>query len=288
MPYLNWDYEGQHRRMQELRESDEKEEMQKRFSRKGRFVPTDRLPNETNDDTLNGAHVPGLSTGVHVSIGSMLALLTNQKEKTLQDSRDTWRRSHSLGDLAKFLWKVAHRADETSMYYNKTVAREFRAVGAANYRRTLHQSHYWSVNSSCYDRQQVVGELTAPIPEFLLWQRSLSYSWSEERRKTARLLMVDQAWMWIVGRDTLITCFPERYGIRPDENSSVHAILRRRLRGTDLRYVTSAFDLATMVSDELCSLGLARLPEPSVQRIAVLEIFSALLTDIVSIRRGQI
>ena len=35
----------------------------------------------------------------------------------------------------------------------------------------------------------------------------------DDVRKVARVIMVDQLWMWMLDEKTLITCFPKRYGV---------------------------------------------------------------------------
>ncbi|KAK3393984.1 hypothetical protein B0H63DRAFT_31638 [Podospora didyma] len=46
--------------------------------------------------------------------------------------------------------------------------------------------------------------------------------------KVARAVMVDQLWMWLLGEDTILTCFPKRYGATRKDPSGVHYGIRKR------------------------------------------------------------
>lgn len=71
-------------------------------------------------------------------------------------------------------------------------------------------------------------------------------------RKTARAVMVDQLWMWILDENTILTCFPKRYGVGKKDPSGVHHSIRRRLQdqtnsANNLRCV---FDLGLIILKE--------------------------------------
>ena len=69
-----------------------------------------------------------------------------------------------------------------------------------------------------------------------------------EIKKTSKLIMVDQLWMWVLDEHTLITSFPGRYG--DDQHlDGIHKSIRNQLRNTQVR---SVFELALVVLSE-CS-----------------------------------
>jgi hypothetical protein len=74
----------------------------------------------------------------------------------------------------------------------------------------------------------------------------------EESKKLSRLIMVDQLWMWILDRNTIITFFPQRYGVSKNDPSGVHQSIRERLADQSSRanHVRSVFDLALIILDE--------------------------------------
>lgn len=71
-------------------------------------------------------------------------------------------------------------------------------------------------------------------------------------RKVSRVVMVDQLWMWILDEQTIITCFPKRYGVNKQDSSGVHKSIRSRLKGLRKDHIKTVFDLALIILDE-CS-----------------------------------
>ena len=71
-------------------------------------------------------------------------------------------------------------------------------------------------------------------------------------RKVPRAIMVDQLWMWVLDRDTILTCFPQRYGMSYKDESGVHQSIRTRVktRSNPDNHVRSIFDLALIILDE--------------------------------------
>ncbi|KAL7621531.1 hypothetical protein AAE478_008856 [Parahypoxylon ruwenzoriense] len=60
-------------------------------------------------------------------------------------------------------------------------------------RRTLDQFFYHGIDTSLRDTDQVV------------------YRYCKRHQVEPKLFMVDQLWMWIIGKDLVITCFPQRW-----------------------------------------------------------------------------
>lgn len=104
-------------------------------------------------------------------------------------------------------------------------------------------------------------------------------------RKTACIVMADQLWMWVLDKNTILTCFPQRYGMASGraDPSGVHQSIRNRMR--DRRNisneVTSAFDLAMIILDE-CSDAAFDGASTGDMRPRVLDIFGASIGDVVS------
>lgn len=71
-------------------------------------------------------------------------------------------------------------------------------------------------------------------------------------RKVPRAIMVDQLWMWVLDKDTILTCFPQRYGMSYKDESGVHQSIRTRVktRSNPDNHVRSVFDLALIILDE--------------------------------------
>lgn len=74
----------------------------------------------------------------------------------------------------------------------------------------------------------------------------------ENIRKVSRVVMVDQLWMWVLDENTIITCFPRRYGVNKRDESGVHNSIRARLKVARENQFRSVYDIALMIIDE-CS-----------------------------------
>jgi hypothetical protein len=146
-------------------------------------------------------------------------------------------------------------------------------------RRTLDQAYLWKLKSTRRrDRDQVVYRYTHEKflhkfqPQFkpdpcAKERRMESWEWSghekdedkhgcrqceAESKKLSRVIMVDQLWMWILDGNTIITFFPQRYGVGKNDPSGVHQSIRERLADQNCRdnHVRSVFDLGLIILDE--------------------------------------
>lgn len=70
-------------------------------------------------------------------------------------------------------------------------------------------------------------------------------------QKVSRVIMVDQLWMWMLDRKTIITCFPKRYGANKHDTSGIHKSIRMRIEEGRIS-IHSVFDLALVIFEE-CS-----------------------------------
>ncbi|KAK2779033.1 ankyrin repeat protein [Colletotrichum kahawae] len=62
--------------------------------------------------------------------------------------------------------------------------------------------------------------------------------------------MVDELWMWILDKKTIITSFPHQYGSDKDNASDVHEAIRIRIKNAQRNQIRSVFDVALIVIDE--------------------------------------
>lgn len=96
-------------------------------------------------------------------------------------------------------------------------------------------------------------------PESWVWTRHGQYEeengcdqCNEDIRKVSREIMVDQLWLWCLDNSTILTCFPQRYGMSEKDPSGVHQAIRTRVktRSNPDNHVRSIFDLALIILDE--------------------------------------
>ncbi|ROW18177.1 hypothetical protein VPNG_00044 [Cytospora leucostoma] len=94
-------------------------------------------------------------------------------------------------------------------------------------------------------------------------------------RKVSRAIMVDQLWMWVLDKDTILTCFPQRYGASDKDPSGVHQSIRLRVktRSNTKNHVLSIFDLALIILEECYNTFFDRTTTED-QRPQIMDMFS--------------
>ncbi|KUI60042.1 hypothetical protein VP1G_07264 [Cytospora mali] len=122
-----------------------------------------------------------------------------------------------------------------------------------------------------------------PAPEENLeWTRHGSYEQqngcdpcTRDIRKVSRAIMVDQLWMWVLDKDTILTCFPQRYGTSDKDPSGVHQSIRMKVktRTNPDNHVRSIFDLALIILNECFDTFLNRTRTED-QRPQVMDMFA--------------
>ncbi|TVY93931.1 hypothetical protein LAWI1_G000709, partial [Lachnellula willkommii] len=152
-------------------------------------------------------------------------------------------------------------------------------------RRTLDQSYYWTLkDTSRRDRDQVVYRETAPSPKLVKAHHSCTKKDPTEKdktcdqclenvRKTPRVVMVDQLWMWVLDENTIITCFPKRWGKNKPDESAVQKCIRTRLREARIDEVRSVHDLALIIIDQ-CSRVFFDRTQPTDMQPQVMDAFA--------------
>lgn len=116
-----------------------------------------------------------------------------------------------------------------------------------------------ALNSRSHQAGHHDGRDNMPAEEHWAWTRHGKYEedngcdqCNEDIRKVSRAIMVDQLWLWVLDRNTILTCFPQRYGMSEKDPSGVHQAIRTRVkaRSNPDNHVRSIFDLALIILDE--------------------------------------
>lgn len=89
-----------------------------------------------------------------------------------------------------------------------------------------------------------------------------------EIRKVSRVVMVDQLWMWILDKKTIITSFPKRYGTHKQDASGVHNSIRARINSARKNQIRSVFDVALIILDECSNTFFDRTKTPVSNRLS--------------------
>ena len=97
-------------------------------------------------------------------------------------------------------------------------------------RRTLDQFYYHAISTEERDTDQVV------------------YRYTQGKGKEKKVFMVDQLWLWTLGTDLIITCFPQRWEQPKNDPLSVLDGIIEDMNSKTRPPVKSVFDLATLIT----------------------------------------
>ncbi|KAE9377252.1 hypothetical protein N431DRAFT_542622 [Stipitochalara longipes BDJ] len=214
------------------------------LSPKPSVQPEERQNSELREGlTLKGRNVAALN------LSSWGVKLLPKIPLYLKTKRDEARRNGEAEELAR-----RANADESLLRAHLTSERP------VHIRRTLDQSYYWTLKDTLTrDRDQVVYRETSIV------------------EGGARLVMVDQLWLWILDGRLVITSFPRRWGRARMDPSGMYRTIRERLKQQpDLENV---YEMAMMMIDQ-CSRFFFDRYAPRDNRPEVLDIFSTAIGDV--------
>ncbi|KAK8091759.1 hypothetical protein PG997_002120 [Apiospora hydei] len=196
--------------------------------------------------------------------------------------------------LGQYMLDAARLFEGMSNYRDKKLLEKYLGGDTPLHpRRTLDQAYHWKLNTTKKrDRDQVVYRATTiPSDGYHTYDRK-EENWphhidfkiegdcAECRsriRKVSRVIMVDQLWMWVLDKKTIITCFPKRYGVNKHDSSGVHKSIRRRLEAKP--QIRTVFDLGLIILDECSNVFFDRTSiDPS--QPPVIDIFSKAIGNV--------
>ncbi|KAL8833668.1 MAG: hypothetical protein Q9176_007869 [Flavoplaca citrina] len=97
-------------------------------------------------------------------------------------------------------------------------------------RRTLDQFYYHAISTEGRDTDQVV------------------YRYTREKQQVKKVFMVDQLWLWIIGKDLIITSFPQRWNQPKNDPLNVLDGIIEDMNSKTRPPVRSVHDLATLIT----------------------------------------
>jgi ankyrin repeat protein/Mg2+ and Co2+ transporter CorA len=107
-------------------------------------------------------------------------------------------------------------------------------------RRTLDQFFYHNIDTQSRDQDQVV---------YRYQTRRMA---SEESEVDPKVFMVDQLWMWILGKDLIVTAFPQRWQQPRNDPLNVLDGIIENINSNTREPVQSVYDLAMVITNR-CS-----------------------------------
>ncbi|KAI8959193.1 hypothetical protein F5Y11DRAFT_14258 [Daldinia sp. FL1419] len=302
MPYLHWDTSRKSEQftmeMEEITAAAKEAELRRNTrDEDGRAENQSGRPNNSNSILL-----PNKQRKSKVKVMTMSKLLRLMREKKLVKSRldvDGNGRVTVNHPLGQFLLDAARLYEGISNYRDKKLLRRYLTTDPPLHpRRTLDQAYHWTLNSTWErDQDQVVYRHTNAKPEsFHKWQpvdnnklickehidfgiKDKCEECKRNIQKLTRIIMVDQLWMWILDAETIITCFPKRYGSNKQDSSAVHKSIRVRIQDIGLDQIRTAFDLGLIIIEE-CVNTLFNQSKTSGRQPRVIDAFSETIGNI--------
>ncbi|KAI0868161.1 hypothetical protein GGS24DRAFT_513762 [Hypoxylon argillaceum] len=183
-----------------------------------------------------------------------------QNQGTKEDDR-----FNNTTDLGRYLLDAARLHENMATYRDRMLLRKYLPQDPPIHpRRTLDQAYYWTLKSTKRrDKDQVLYRGTTVAKD--AFHRHDEENQCPEHKelkgmdcsicrsnisKVSRVVMVDQLWMWVLDKKTLITCFPKRYGANRQDYSGVHKSIRNSIDNLDSNQIHTVFELALIVLDE--------------------------------------
>ncbi|KAH8892695.1 hypothetical protein GQ53DRAFT_805688 [Thozetella sp. PMI_491] len=201
--------------------------------------------------------------------------------------------------LGQYLLDAARLYESMGNYRDKELMSKYlHADPPLHPRRTLDQAYYGSLENTEYrDGDQVVYRATRATAGSFHQYNPETKEWKEHKdrdlqdgcdhcrrniRKVAKLVMVDQLWMWILDANTVLTFFPRRYGTNKHDISGVHKSIRTRLKAAPENRIRSAFDLGLLIIEECSGTFFDRTRNPDPKQPPVIDLFAEAIADVTS------
>ncbi|KAI4229409.1 MAG: hypothetical protein L6R36_000863 [Xanthoria steineri] len=144
---------------------------------------------------------------------------THQNRKTMSEAI-----KRAAGDAACMENQSSHDCDEM------LIQAYLRSTPNLHIRRTLDQFYYHAISTEDRDTDQVV------------------YRYTREKRQKRKVFMVDQLWVWIIGKDLIVTSFPQRWKQPKGDPLNVLDGIIEDMNSKTRPPVKSVYDLATLIT----------------------------------------
>ncbi|KAI1379057.1 hypothetical protein F4677DRAFT_410423 [Hypoxylon crocopeplum] len=129
-------------------------------------------------------------------------------------------------------------------------------------RRTLDQFFYHGIDTSARDTDQVV------------------YRYCKRHGVEPKVFMVDQLWLWIIGKDLIITCFPQRWDQPRQDSLNVLDGIIEETNAKTRPPIGSVYDLAVLITSRCAGMfDRHRLDDQDFQFLDMFESSIGLVTD---------
>lgn len=163
-----------------------------------------------------------------------------ETDRRRQEMQDAIARAQSLKERGKSDGRIVPQPLRRVPTYDEMLLRAHLASSqvSLHVRRTLDQFFYHNIDTQSRDRDQVV----------------YRYQCKSTRNDFVdpKIFMVDQLWMWVLGKDLIVTAFPQRWQQPRNDPLNVLDGIIERLNSKIQEPVRNVYDLATVIT-ERCS-----------------------------------
>ncbi|KAI1199162.1 hypothetical protein F5X97DRAFT_297633 [Nemania serpens] len=129
-------------------------------------------------------------------------------------------------------------------------------------RRTLDQFFYHGIDTTARDTDQVV------------------YRFCKRHKIEKKVFMVDQLWLWVIGKDLVITCFPQRWDQPKNDPLNVLDGIIEETNAKTRPPIQSVYDLAMLITSRCSGMfDHSRLDDQNYQFLDMFENSIGVVTD---------
>ena len=186
---------------------------------------------------------PGRRDGMFTANGNVFTFMpylhfeTNKRRQEMQEAIKR----------AKKIQSPLHPFHNKAATYDEMLIRAHLTTSTVSLhvRRTLDQSFYHNINTESRDQDQVVVRYQMKGKD------------KNDEAFDPKLVMVDQLWMWILGKDLIVTSFPQRWQQPKNDPVNILDNIIEDINSKTRDPVKSVYDLAMIITNR-CSGVFAR------------------------------
>ncbi|KAI1437798.1 hypothetical protein GGR50DRAFT_605239 [Xylaria sp. CBS 124048] len=243
--------------------------------------PPQRQENSNNNNNNNGSN--GNNNNNSSSSAMATSHISGGKGASLSVPWDTPHLAPSHGKIVLFMPFLHYETDERRKKMSDTIrcVRERELQSLDNYskdsllinaylngtpplhpRRTLDQFFYLDIDTSARDTDQVV------------------YRFCKRHKIETKVFMVDQLWLWVIGKDLVITCFPQRWDQPKNDPMNVLEGIIEETNAKTRPPIQSVYDLAMLITSRCSGMfDRSRLDDRNYRFLEMFENSIGVITD---------
>jgi ankyrin repeat protein/Mg2+ and Co2+ transporter CorA len=192
-----------------------------------------------NSGNLRSPGSPGRRDPTTVAKGNVFAFMPYlhfETDRRRQEMQAAIARAQTLKELDRNDWRTIRPSIPRSSTYDEMLLRAHLTSSqvSLHVRRTLDQFFYHNIDTQSRDRDQVVYRYQCKS--------------NEPQHVDPKIFMVDQLWMWTLGKDLIVTAFPQRWQQPRNDPLNVLDGVIEDINSKTRDPVRSVYDLAMIIS----------------------------------------